>query len=155
MDWFTEKISPCLRLESDCPVSTSMIERIIFMLNHARDTSKVELRISSTSTSGLIADIAFATAFRRLRKELSFNLTKTLAVCLSFLVDSQKQVTFNANLTRKIDAVTDIIQVNVVTRNYDPFHTLIHSTIYFDRFCTIKLREIFSIFTSFYWPGDF
>ena len=91
--------------------SSQLADKLIVMLRHARDVCKLDVRISPTVSSGLIADVAFMIAYRRMPKEVSFVLTKALAVCISFLVDAQKQIVFDPKILAKVDATCDLIQV--------------------------------------------
>ena len=89
---------------SDC-----LVDFLMSKLSEVRHISRMDMAV--TNQCSMSADSAFVTAFRRLPKEKSLELTKALVVRISSLVDSFKTVSMSRSWAQAMDSVTDLIQV--------------------------------------------
>jgi hypothetical protein len=89
--------------------SDNLVDRLIAFLADARYKSQMQL--SATKQCCMSADLAFATAFRRLSKSSSVELTKALVVRISSLIDVLKPHFLSSSWDQSIDALCDLLQV--------------------------------------------
>jgi hypothetical protein len=89
--------------------SEGLVDFLVTALSDMRYISKMDMAV--TNQCCMSADMAFETAFRRLPKEKSLELTKALVVRISSLIDAYKTHAMSRSWASAVDAITDLIQV--------------------------------------------
>jgi hypothetical protein len=89
--------------------SEGLVDYLVAALGDMRYISKMDMAV--TNQCCMSADMAFETAFRRLPKEKSLELTKALVVRISSLIDAYKTHAMSRSWASAVDAITDLIQV--------------------------------------------
>jgi hypothetical protein len=92
--------------------SDSLVDFLLTTLSEMRYISKMDMAV--TKQCYMSADAAFVTAFRRLPKEVSLELTKAVVVRISSLIDSYKTMAMSRTWAEALDGITDLIQVMLV-----------------------------------------
>lgn len=98
-----------MRLQQVESRSDGLVDYLIATLGEARCISRTDMAV--TNQCSMSADLAVVTAFRRLPKEKSLELTKALVVRVSSLIDSLKTESMSRSWAQAIENVTDLIQV--------------------------------------------
>ncbi len=87
------------------------VVRLQLLLEKVRKSSRRDLGVVAICHTS--AERAFEIAFRRLPKEIAFNLSKAIVVYLSSLVDALKSQQLLHQWSESMDAVVDLIKVSV------------------------------------------
>jgi len=103
-----------------------LVDQLLKFLAEVRTISRMDMSI--TKQCCMSADLAFVTAFQRLSKEKSLDITKALTVRISSLIDAFKPHASSSNTwMQSVDEIADFIQVlfNQTSAEFQHFYELL------------------------------